>query len=158
MASSGVWENANLTITPTFDGVYGMLFFIIILVGIVFDKCWHVCHCICKIGGHSNKVHCTDNTYTCTEQQIHVSDSSNNTDNTKKWMIYLSTTPLTENQGRLLACEPKFTIKPRWPSVKRVHSSNREGVSKLEQGEAKRAKSRGQEGFKEITECTQNII
>ena len=35
MASSGVWENVNLTITPTFDGVCGMLFFIIILVGIV---------------------------------------------------------------------------------------------------------------------------
>ena len=44
MASSGVWENVNLTITPTFDGVCGMLFFIIILVGIVFAKCWHVCH------------------------------------------------------------------------------------------------------------------
>ena len=33
MASSGVWENVFLTITPTFDGVCGMLFFII-LVGI----------------------------------------------------------------------------------------------------------------------------
>ena len=43
MASSGVWENVILTITPTFDGVCGMLFFIIILVGIVFAKCWHVC-------------------------------------------------------------------------------------------------------------------
>ena len=46
MVSSGVWENINLTITPTFDGVCGMLFFIIVLVGIVFAKCWHVCHCI----------------------------------------------------------------------------------------------------------------
>ena len=44
MASSGVWENVNLTITPTFDGACGMLFFIIILAGIVFAKCWHVCH------------------------------------------------------------------------------------------------------------------
>ena len=39
-------ENVNLTITPTFDGVCGMVFFVIILVGIVFAKCWHVCHCI----------------------------------------------------------------------------------------------------------------
>ena len=43
MASSGVWENVILTITPTFDGVCGMLFFIIILVVKVLAKCWHVC-------------------------------------------------------------------------------------------------------------------
>ena len=30
MASSGVWEKVNLTITPTFDGVCGMLFFTIL--------------------------------------------------------------------------------------------------------------------------------
>ena len=29
MASSGVWENVFLTITPTSDGVCGMLYFII---------------------------------------------------------------------------------------------------------------------------------
>ena len=29
MASSGVWENVKLAITPTFDGVCGMLFYII---------------------------------------------------------------------------------------------------------------------------------
>ena len=45
MASSGVWENVYLTITPTFDGVCGMLF-LIILVGI-FAQCWHVCHILC---------------------------------------------------------------------------------------------------------------
>ena len=32
MASSGVWENIILTKTPTFDGVCGMLFSIIIFV------------------------------------------------------------------------------------------------------------------------------
>ena len=42
MASSGVWENVILAITPTFDGVCGMLFFIILDV-ILFAKCWHVC-------------------------------------------------------------------------------------------------------------------
>ena len=45
MPSSGVRENVYLTITPTFDGVCGMLF-LIILVGI-FAKCWHVCHILC---------------------------------------------------------------------------------------------------------------
>ena len=29
MASSGVWENIILYKTPTFDGVYGMLYYII---------------------------------------------------------------------------------------------------------------------------------
>ena len=41
MASSGVWENVFLTITPTFDGVCGMLFFII-LMGF-FAKFQHIC-------------------------------------------------------------------------------------------------------------------
>ena len=31
MASSGVWENIILTKTPTFEGVCGMLYFIIFL-------------------------------------------------------------------------------------------------------------------------------
>ena len=31
MASSGVWENILLTKTPTFEGVCGMLYFIIFL-------------------------------------------------------------------------------------------------------------------------------
>ena len=38
MASSGVRENVNLTITPTFVGVCGMLFQII-LVGNVYQYC-----------------------------------------------------------------------------------------------------------------------
>ena len=42
MASSGVWENVLLTITPTFDGVCRMLWFII-LDGF-FVKIWHICH------------------------------------------------------------------------------------------------------------------
>ena len=46
MASSRVWENIILTITPTFDGVCGMLFFIIILVETIFAKYWHVCQCV----------------------------------------------------------------------------------------------------------------
>ena len=46
MASSCVWENVILTITPTFDGVCGMLFFIIILVETIFAKYWHVCQCV----------------------------------------------------------------------------------------------------------------
>ena len=44
MASSGVWESVILSKTPTLDGVCGLLFFtILIFVGIIFAKCWHIC-------------------------------------------------------------------------------------------------------------------
>ena len=42
MASSGVWENVFLATTPTFDGVCGMLWYIILDVNIA--KFWHICH------------------------------------------------------------------------------------------------------------------
>ena len=65
-----------------------------------------------KIGGCSNKVFCTDHntTHTCTKQQT-------GPEQTKKWVINLSSTPLTENQERLLAQGPKFAIKPMQPPV-----------------------------------------
>ena len=92
----------------------------------------------CKIGCCSNKVHCTDknNTNTCTEQQIHVPDSSKNTEGTKKWVISLSSTPLTENQERLLTQGPKFAIKSRQPSVEEYIAAIEKVCPKLEQGEA----------------------
>ena len=91
-----------------------------------------------KIGGHSNKVYCTDNihSHTFTEQQIQVSDSSNNTEDTKKWVKNLSSTPLTENQERLLAQGPKFAIKPRQPPVEENITAVEKACPKLEQGEA----------------------
>ena len=42
MASSSVWENVFLATTPTFDGVCGMLWYIILDVYIA--KFWHICH------------------------------------------------------------------------------------------------------------------
>ena len=89
-----------------------------------------------KIGGCSNKVHHTDNTLTCTEQQIHVPDSNNITEDTKKWETNLSTTLLTENQERLLAWGPKFAIKPRQPPVEEYIAAIEKVCPKLEQGEA----------------------
>ena len=91
-----------------------------------------------KIGGCSNKMYCTDKTHshTHTEQQIHVSDSSNNTEDTKKWVINLSSTALTENQERLLVQEPKFAIRPRWPPVEEYIAAVEKACPKLEQGEA----------------------
>ena len=81
-----------------------------------------------KIGGCSNKVYHTDN--------IHVSDGSNNTEETKKWVINLSNTPLTENQERLLAWGPKFVIRPRHPPVEEYIAAVEKACPKLEQREA----------------------
>ena len=41
--------------------------------------------------------------------------SNNDTDDTKKWVRNLSSIPLSEDQERLLAWGPKFSIKPRQP-------------------------------------------
>ena len=43
--------------------------------------------------------------------QVHTST----TEVTKKWVTNLSSTPLTEEQERLLAHGPKFSIRPRQP-------------------------------------------
>ena len=48
---------------------------------------------------------------------MHVLDNTNNTEDAKKWVINLSSTPLTEDQERLLAQGPKFAIKPWQPPV-----------------------------------------
>ena len=45
-----------------------------------------------------------------------------------RWVINLYSTPLTEDQERLLAHGPKFVITPRETPVKRVHSGNRTGL------------------------------
>ena len=55
MASSGIWENVMLSKTPTLDGVHGLLFFtILVFVGIVFVKCWHVCQYVMLADGIAN--------------------------------------------------------------------------------------------------------
>ena len=49
LASSGVWENVMLCKIPTFDGVCGILFFIILLAhlfAITVQTCWHSCQCV----------------------------------------------------------------------------------------------------------------
>ena len=46
LASSGVWQNVMLCKTPTFDGVCGILFFIISfahLCAMIVPTCWHSC-------------------------------------------------------------------------------------------------------------------
>ena len=42
---------------------------------------------------------------------------NNGTEDTKKWVRNLSSTPLSDDQERLLAQGPKFSIRPRQPPI-----------------------------------------
>ena len=58
------------------------------------------------------------------------------TDETKKWVKNLSSTPLTKEQDRQLARTPKFAIRPRQPPVREYIVAVEQACSKLGQGEA----------------------
>ena len=64
-------------------------------------------------------------------QQQHNSNA-----NIKKWVINLFNTPLTKNQGKLLARGPKFVIKPKWPPVEEYITATEKTCSKLDKGKA----------------------
>ena len=81
-----------------------------------------------KQGGHSNQGEVSS---------PHNRDMSNNdTEDTKKWVRNLSSTPLSEDQERLLAWVPKFSIKPRQPPVSEYVVAVEQACSRLEKGEA----------------------
>ena len=84
-----------------------------------------------KQGGHSNK------------GQVRSPSSYMNrgmedtmTDDTKKWVRNLSDTPLTEDQERLLAWGPKFSIRPRQLPVGEYVAAVEQACSRLNKGEA----------------------
>ena len=54
---------------------------------------------------------------------------------TKKWVKNLSSTPLTEEQERLLAWGPKFPIRPRHPPVREYVVAVEQACSRLNKGE-----------------------
>ena len=58
------------------------------------------------------------------------------TEEMKKWVKNLSTTPLTADQERLLAQGPKFVIKPKKPPVREYIATVEQACSRLTQGEA----------------------
>ena len=60
---------------------------------------------------------------------------NNGTEDTKKWVRNLSSTPLSEDQERLLARGPKFSIKPRQPPVSEYVVTVEQASSRLEKGE-----------------------
>ena len=52
----------------------------------------------------------------------------------KKWVVNLSSTPLTDEQERLLAHGPKFAITPRETLVKEYIAAVEQACTKIEQG------------------------
>ena len=58
------------------------------------------------------------------------------TEETKKWVKNLSDTPLTEEQERLLAWGPKFSIRSRQPPVSDYIVAVEQACSRLSQGKA----------------------
>ena len=79
-----------------------------------------------KQGGHSNQG----------EVSSPQNGDNNDTEDTKKWVRNLSSIPLSEDQERLLAQGPKFSIKPRQPPVSEYVAAVEQACSRLEKGEA----------------------
>ena len=77
-----------------------------------------------KTSGHSNK----------DVQKNRAIDSNINKAERKKWVINLSSTPLTEDQKKLLAHGPKFVITPKETWVSEYITAIEQACTKLEQG------------------------
>ena len=60
---------------------------------------------------------------------------NNSTEVTKKWVRNLSSTPLSDDQERLLAKGPKFSTRPRQPPVSEYVASVEQACSSLNKGE-----------------------
>ena len=76
----------------------------------------------------------------CSKQDVWKNrDTDNNNEDKereerKKWVINLSSTPLTDEQEKLLAHGPKFVITPREAPVKEYIVAVEQACTKLEQG------------------------
>ena len=84
-----------------------------------------------KQGGHSNKSQVgSPSSYMNRDMEDTM------TEDTKKWVRNLSDTPLTEDQERILAWGPKFSIRPRQPPVCEYVAAVEQACSRLNRGEA----------------------
>ena len=84
-------------------------------------------------GGCSNQP--ADNT--CINTENSGISPVNNTFNTNKWVINISSKPLTQAQDKLLAHGPNYTVVPRSPPTTEYIAAIEQACSKLQQGEAK---------------------
>ena len=61
-------------------------------------------------------------------------NEDNQKEERKKWVINLSSTPLTDEQEKLLAHGPEFVVTPREASVKEYIAAVEQACTTLEQG------------------------
>ena len=101
-----------------------------------------------KQGGCSNKGQVKSSS---SHPYIHGDDTT--TEDTKKWVKNLSDTPLTEEQERLLAWGPKFSIKPRQPPVREYIVAVEQACSRLSPREADEMRVEVKKALKK-TQCT----
>ena len=85
-----------------------------------------------KRGGHSN----THGNHTCTTTDNAGISPINNNTNTNKWVINISSKPLTEAQEKQLAHRPNCAVVPRSPPITEYVAAIEQACSKLQQGEA----------------------
>ena len=82
-------------------------------------------------GGCSNQ----HGDHTCTNTGNSGISPANNISNTNKWVINISSKPLTQAQEKLLAHGPNYAVVPRSPPITEYIAAIEQACSKLQQGE-----------------------
>ena len=88
-----------------------------------------------KRGGRSNQ-HGINTGINTENLDISPADSSSNTNNNNKWVINISSKPLTKVQEKLLAHGPNYAVVPKSPPIAEYIAVIEQACSKLQQGEA----------------------
>ena len=81
-------------------------------------------------GGCSNQ----HGNHTCTNTENSGISPVNNISNTNKWVINISSKPLTQAQEKLLAIGPNYAMVPRSPPITEYIAAIEQACSKLQQG------------------------
>ena len=95
-----------------------------------------------KQGGHSNQVKIGSS------QHRDINDTD--TEDKNKWVRNLSLMPLSEEQERLLAWGPKFSIKPKQPPVSEYIAAVEQACSRLDKGEVEEMRVEVKKALKRV--------
>ena len=97
-----------------------------------------------KQGGHSNQVKIGSS------QNRDINDTDTDIEDKNKWVRNLSSIPLSEEQERLLAQGPKFSIKPRQHPVSEYVVAVEQACSRLDKGEAEEIRVEVKKALKRV--------
>ena len=83
-------------------------------------------------GGRSNQ----HGNHTCINaENLDISPADNSSNTTNKWVINISSKPLTQPQEKLLAHRPNYAVVPKSPPIEEYIAVIEQACSKLQQGE-----------------------